>query len=76
MIRTTMMERWRIGQVNWLQLGANLALVGVWLVLYRPVFDYLATVFTREDFRTNQLVLIGILVLIGLQSAAVRCVPA
>jgi exosortase O len=74
MIRTTMMERWRIGQVNWLQLGANLALVGVWLVLYRPVFDYLATVFTREDFRTNQLVLIGILVLIALQmrGSAVR----
>ena len=74
MIRTTMMERWRIGQVNWLQLGANLALAGVWLVLYRPVFDYLATVFTREDFRTNQLVLIGILVLIGLQmrGSAVR----
>ena len=36
-------------------------------MLYRPVFDYLATVFTREDFRTNQLVLIGILVLIVLQ---------
>ena len=74
MIRTTMMERWRIGQANWLQLGANVALAGVWLVLYRPVFDYLATVFTREDFRTNQLVLIGILVLIALQmrGSAVR----
>ena len=74
MIRTTMMERWRIGQANWLQLGANAALAGVWLVLYRPVFDYLATVFTREDFRTNQLVLIGILVLIALQmrGSAVR----
>ena len=67
MIRTTMMDRWRIGQTNWLQLGANAALAGVWLALYRPVFDYLATVFTREDFRTNQLVLIGILVLIALQ---------
>ena len=60
----------RIGS-SWAQ---TLALAGVWLVLYRPVFDYLATVFTREDFRTNQLVLIGILVLIGLQmrGSAVR----
>jgi exosortase O len=35
--------------------------------LYRPVLRYLVTVFTREDFRTNQLLLIGILLLVGLQ---------
>ncbi len=45
----------------------NLALLGLWLWLYRPVFAYLAVIFSREDFRTNQLVLLGAVVLIALQ---------
>ena len=43
----------------------NVAIAGLWLWLYRPVFDYLAIIFSREDFRTNQLVLVGVLVLIA-----------
>jgi len=50
------------------RLGANAAIVGLWLWLYRPMFDYLAIIFSREDFRTNQVVLAGVIVLIGLQA--------
>lgn len=45
----------------------NLGLWALWLWLYRPIFNYLSIIFSREDFRTNQLVLIGALVLIALQ---------
>jgi exosortase O len=48
-------------------LAANIAIVGLWLWLYRGIFDYFSIIFTREDFRTNQLVLLGVIVLIGLQ---------
>ena len=46
------------------RLGINLALLGLWLWLYRPVYDYLGLIFSREDFRTNQIVLLGVLGLI------------
>ncbi|MCB0167226.1 MAG: DUF5110 domain-containing protein [Anaerolineae bacterium] len=42
----------------------NALVVGLWFWLYRPIFDYLAIIFTREDFRTNQIVLITIVILI------------
>ncbi|MCB9076696.1 MAG: exosortase O [Anaerolineaceae bacterium] len=45
----------------------NALVVGLWLWLYRPIFDYLAIIFTREDFRTNQIVLIAIVILIGMR---------
>jgi exosortase O len=45
--------------------GVNAAILGLWLWLYRPVFDYLAVIFSREDFRTNQLVLAGVILLIA-----------
>jgi exosortase O len=44
---------------------ANAAIVGLWLWLYRPVFDYLAIIFSREDFRANQFALVGVVVLIA-----------
>jgi len=47
------------------RIGANAAIAGLWLWLYRPVFDYLAIIFSREDFRTNQIVLAGVIVLIA-----------
>ena len=47
------------------RIATNVAIAGLWLWLYRPVFDYLAIIFSREDFRTNQLVLVGVLVLIA-----------
>jgi exosortase/archaeosortase family protein len=40
--------------------------------LYRPVFDYLAVIFSREDFRANQVALAGVLVLIGIRAAQAR----
>lgn len=46
------------------QLAVNLVLVGLWLYLYRAMFDYLGVIALREDFRTNQLVLVGIVALI------------
>jgi exosortase O len=45
----------------------NIAIIVLWLWLYRPIFDYLAIIFTREDFRTNQLVLLGVVLLIASQ---------
>lgn len=46
------------------QLVWNTLLAALWLFLYRGLFDYLGILAVREDFRTNQLVLIGILALI------------
>jgi exosortase O len=50
-----------------LQLGLNLLIIGLWLWFYRPVYDYLAIIFSREDFRTNQIILVGVLGLIAYQ---------
>jgi hypothetical protein len=50
-----------------MRMVANAVILGLWLWLYRPVLDYLAIIFSREDFRTNQLVLVGVLVLIAIQ---------
>ena len=45
----------------------NAALAGLWVFIYRPVFPYLAVIFSREEFRTNQIVLFSAVVLIALQ---------
>ncbi len=50
-----------------LRIVINGVIVGLWLWLYRPLFDYFAVIFSREDFRTNQLVFMGVIVLIALQ---------
>jgi len=50
-----------------LRIVINGVIVGLWLWLYRPLFDYFAVIFSREDFRTNQLVFMGVSVLIALQ---------
>jgi exosortase O len=49
-------------------LSANAAILVLWLWLYRPVSAYLGIIFTRQEFRTNQIVLLAVLVLIVLQS--------
>ncbi len=54
---------------------ANAAIAALWLWLYRPVFDYLAIIFSREDFRTNQLMLAGVIVLIAIQARKGRIRP-
>jgi exosortase O len=48
----------------------NAILIGLWFWLYAPLFSYLSIIFSREDFRTNQLILIGVIVLIGLRVRA------
>ena len=45
----------------------NAILLGLWGWLYRPVYAYLAVIFSREEFRTNQIVLLGAIVLIIMQ---------
>ena len=57
-------ERRRESRRDWPRLGPALialAVAGAWLLLFRPILPYLALVFTREDFRTNQIVLLGAL---------------
>jgi len=54
-----MSARWRM--------AANIALLCIWFWLYRPVYSYLRVIFTREEFRSNQVVLLGVIVLIYLQ---------
>ena len=50
--------------LNWPQLSLNATLAAAWLLLYRPVLRYLGNVATNDDFRTNQLLLLGILALL------------
>lgn len=53
-------ERW---PSRWAGAGLaalNLLLLGAWVWLYRPVFQYLGVLLTREEFRTNQIVLAGV----------------
>jgi exosortase O len=54
-----MSERWRI--------AANLGLLSIWIWFFRPVYSYLKVIFTREEFRSNQVVLLGVIFLIFLQ---------
>ncbi|MEZ4837044.1 MAG: archaeosortase/exosortase family protein [Caldilineaceae bacterium] len=44
--------------------AANLFLVTLWTWLYWPIFGYLSIIFSREDFRTNQILLLGVVALI------------
>lgn len=63
-------RRWRLGtpwsdaHAHWLQLAFNTAILGLWVALFRSTLSYLFVIFTREDFRTNQLLLLGVLALI------------
>ena len=56
-----------LAQNGILFLLGNSLLVSLWLWLYWPVFSYLSLIFSREDFRTNQILLLGVLLLIGIQ---------
>lgn len=52
---------------NWLNIVTNALLISLWLWLFAPVLGYFRLILTQEDFRTNQLVLLGILLLLGWQ---------
>jgi len=47
-----------------------LLILALWLWLYRGMFSYLGVIFTAAEFRTNQLVLVGVIVLIIMQIRA------
>ncbi len=46
----------------------NLILLIVWIFLFRPIFPYLSIIFTRQEFRLNQLALLGVIGLIIYQA--------
>lgn len=50
-----------------LRMAVNVTVLGLWLWLFRPVYGYLGTIFTRQEFRTNQVVLAAALALIVMQ---------
>lgn len=58
-----------------LRAGLNLGLVALWLWLYRPVFQYFSIIFTREEFRTNQILLAAVTFLIFLRLRKARFRP-
>jgi exosortase O len=53
------------------QAAINLIVLALWLWLYWPVFAYLGILFSREEFRTNQIALAGVLALIALRARSV-----
>lgn len=42
------------------QLAQNVGVAGAWLWLFRPLAEYFGVIFTKEDFRTNQIALVAI----------------
>jgi exosortase O len=49
------------------QTAANAAVLALWLWLFHPIFAYLGIIFTRQEFRTNQVVLVAVLALVIFQ---------
>ena len=45
----------------------NILILVAWGWLFYPLADYLTVIFSREDFRTNQILLVGIVVLLIVQ---------
>jgi exosortase O len=58
------MNRREIQFKNLAVLLTNVALLAGWFWLYRAVYPYLGVIFTAQEFRTNQIILLGILALI------------
>jgi exosortase O len=54
-------------RVPFVRLAANALILLLWVILYRPVYPYLATIFTRQEFRTNQIALLAAVLLIAAQ---------
>lgn len=50
-----------------LRILVNAAILGLWVWLFRAVYGYLGTIITRQEFRTNQVVLVAALALIAMQ---------
>ncbi|MCA9924704.1 MAG: archaeosortase/exosortase family protein, partial [Anaerolineales bacterium] len=45
----------------------NVLILAAWLWLFSPLANYLTVIFSREDFRTNQILLVGIIILLIVQ---------
>jgi exosortase O len=54
-----------IMKLNLLHAAINVIILAAWILLYRPVFAYLSVIFSREEFRTSQIILAGVLFLLG-----------
>jgi exosortase O len=50
-------------------------LIVLWMWLFRGIYPYLATIFSQQEFRTNQILLVGVLVLLGLQMSKGQIQP-
>ena len=53
-------------------LPLNIIIWLLWFWLYRPLYSYFGVIFTQEDFRTNQILLLGIIVLLIMQMRQTR----
>ena len=51
----------------WTNRFLNGAIIGLWFWLYRPLYPYLAIIFSDQVFRTNQMILLIVVGLIVLQ---------
>ena len=49
------------------QIAANAAILALWMWLFHSVYPYLGIIFTRQEFRTNQVVLVAVLALVIFQ---------
>ena len=65
-----MNHRWSVnlpGAQTLSQVAANAAILVLWLWLFRSMYAYLGIIFTRQEFRTNQVVLLAVLALVIFQ---------
>jgi exosortase O len=60
-------RRLDLSRIPYVRLAANALILLLWVILYRPVYPYLATIFTRQEFRTNQIALLAVVLLIAAQ---------
>jgi exosortase O len=67
-MRTRLAAGRQPGPIRWAAAGWNLALLALWAKLFWPVGEYLAVLFTRQEFRTNQILLVGVLALLLMQA--------
>ncbi len=61
------MNRPDLSRTPFARIAANATILLLWVILYRPVYPYLATIFTRQEFRTNQIALLAVILLIAAQ---------
>ena len=57
------------------RVAINLSLIALWIWLYWAVFGYFSVIFSSEEFRTNQIVLAIVLILVFIQFRKERWQP-